>query len=144
MSLRLNYRSLILDVSEEQNGEPANHAGSSLIWEFGVSYRTFMDCDDNAVDLTFERWEHIIEGHPIMDGFEKLLGVVLQNPDVRTVNPVNGRSCFYRRNVHPDAPSDFVKVVVEYKPHLDAFIGRIITAFPAERIQAGEHVTWTK
>lgn len=69
------------------------------------------DPDGRRVELTNERWRHIVERHPEIDGRDdEVLGAV-EAPDERLPGGVENEEWFYART---DAPSNWLKVVVAY------------------------------
>lgn len=89
---------------------------------------TVIDVDGRSVELTEERWAHIVGAEPHRAGHPELsqhLDAVLravQAPDHRLAGRREGEEWFYLEGA---GPSRFVKVVVAY----DGREGRIITAF---------------
>jgi hypothetical protein len=89
---------------------------------------TVIDVDGRAVELTEERWAHIVGAEPPGAGHPELaqhLDPVLravQAPDHRLAGRRDGEEWFYREGA---GPSRYLKVVVAY----DGREGRIITAF---------------
>jgi hypothetical protein len=81
-----------------------------------------LDPDGRLVELTDERWAHIIGGHPELA--PHLLAVVgaIRAPSHRMAGRRDGQEWFYLEAV---GPSRFLKVVVAY----DGGRGFIITAF---------------
>jgi hypothetical protein len=110
----------------------------------GQPYFCCSDRDGNPIDCPESAWDHILDEHAIMEGCEHLVRDTLKDPDVHTVSPNQERECYYRHGLHPDAPNDFIKVVVAYRPFLDVRRGRVITAFPAERVGIAEKELWKK
>lgn len=89
---------------------------------------TVIDVDDRSVELTEERWAHIVGAEPHRAGppeLARLLDAVLravQAPDHRLAGRRDGEEWFYLEGT---GPSRFLKVVVAY----DGRKGRVITAF---------------
>jgi hypothetical protein len=89
---------------------------------------TVLDIDGRAVDLTEERWHHIIgaeprrAGHPELARYRADVMRAVQTPDLRLPGRRAGEEWFYLGDV---GPSRFLKVVVAYHGGR----GRVITAF---------------
>jgi hypothetical protein len=87
-----------------------------------------LDIDGRRVDLTDERWAHIIGAEPQRAGYPELAAHqdavmrAVQTPDRRLPGHRPGEEWFY---IAGAGPSRFLKVVVAY----DGSSGRIITAF---------------
>ncbi len=81
-----------------------------------------LDADGRSVELTDERWTHIIGGHPELAPHRDEVLSAVQAPDHRHAGRRPGEQWFYSEAV---GPSRFLKVVVAY----DDRQGRIITAF---------------
>jgi hypothetical protein len=81
-----------------------------------------LDPEGRLVELTNERWAHIVGGHPELA--PHLIAVVgaVRAPTHRRAGPRDGEEWFYLEGV---GPSRFLKVVVAY----DGSRGFIITAF---------------
>jgi hypothetical protein len=77
-----------------------------------------------TVQLTEERWNHIIEGHPYMASFRADVIRAIEAPTHRIEQPRPGRKWFYLRDA---GPSRWLKVVVAFDEDSN---GRIRTAFP--------------
>jgi hypothetical protein len=63
------------------------------------------------VELTDERWGHIIERHPDIDGRDNEVLQAVEAPDKRLPGGVENEEWYYMRT---DAPSNWLKVVVAY------------------------------
>jgi hypothetical protein len=89
---------------------------------------TALDPDGRAVDLTEERWRHIVgaapsrAGHPELLPYRDAVMQAVRAPDHRRSGRRPGEEWFYLAGV---GPSRFLKVVVAY----DGDRGRVITAF---------------
>jgi hypothetical protein len=83
-----------------------------------------IDPDGQRVELTAERWQHIIrpDGHPELTGFLAEVVRAVQFPDERRVAPRNNEQWFFMRNA---GPSRWLQVVVAYEGDR----GFIVTAF---------------
>ena len=95
----------------------------------GVSVlATTLDPDGRRVDLTEERWGHIVgaspsrSGHPELRPYRDEVMQAIRAPDHGKRGHAPGEEWFYLEGV---GPSRFLKVVVAY----DEGRGRIITAF---------------
>lgn len=88
------------------------------------------DPERNPVELTHERWDHIVDpvrGHPEM---APCLGHILravEAPDLRRKGRRPGEVWHFLEGV---GPSRWLHVVVAY----ECRVGRIITAFPRRRL----------
>lgn len=83
------------------------------------------DPEGRAVELTQERWNHIIEpvdGHPELERFVADLLATVEAPDRRLPARRANEEWFYRRGV---GPSEWLQVVVAYERGR----GWIVTAF---------------
>ncbi|MDQ6807203.1 MAG: hypothetical protein M3065_20130 [Actinomycetota bacterium] len=88
---------------------------------------TALDPDGRIVQLTEERWEHIISpttggGHPELAPHQAAVIQAVQTPDRRIPGRRPNEEWFYLAGA---GPSRWLKVVVAY----EAATGRIITAF---------------
>jgi hypothetical protein len=75
------------------------------------------DPDGRLVELTKERWNHIIDppegaGHPELEGLENEVLEAVTEPDRRLPGTEPGEEWFYRAEV---GPSRWLKVVVIYE-----------------------------
>jgi hypothetical protein len=75
-----------------------------------------------TVELTEERWAHIVERHPEIGGLEKSVLRAVESPDHRIRGRVANEEWYY---VRTDAPSNWLKVVVAYAEGR----GHIVTAY---------------
>ncbi len=69
------------------------------------------DRDGRRAELTDERWGHIVERHPEIDGREDEILMTVEAPDERLPGSVENEDWFYART---DDPSNWLKVVVAY------------------------------
>lgn len=83
---------------------------------------TTVDPDGRGIQLSRERWEHIIRGHPELKLHLAEVMDAVRRPDRRMPGRVPGEEWFYLANA---GPSRWLKVVVHYQGD----VGRIITAF---------------
>jgi hypothetical protein len=89
---------------------------------------TVIDVDGRSVELTEERWAHIVgaephrAGHPELSRHRDAVLRAVRAPDHRLAGHRDGEEWFYLEGA---GPSRFLKVVVAY----DGRVGRIITAF---------------
>ena len=100
----------------------------------------FRDVFGNAVELTEERWQHILLHHPVMERYRARIAEVLMGPNVVQqcdFNPNEFR--YYRRydNLR-NASYLFVAVIKEEDRSF------IITAFPIRKIREGGTLVWLK
>lgn len=77
--------------------------------------------------LASERWKHIIDGHPELDGHEDEIVRAIETPSEMAPGRAPDEEWFYLRGA---GPSRWLKVVVVFD---SAGRGRIITAFPRRR-----------
>ncbi len=77
-----------------------------------------------TVQLTEERWGHIIEGHPYMAPFRADLMRAIEEPTHRIEQPRPDQDWFYLQDA---GPSRWLKVVVAFD---EDSVGSILTAFP--------------
>jgi hypothetical protein len=89
----------------------------------GRALATATDPDGFIVELTAERWQHILDGHPELGPFRHLVLRAVANPDRRIAGRFADESWFY---LTTDRPSRWLKVVVRYAGDR----GTIATAFP--------------
>jgi hypothetical protein len=69
------------------------------------------DPDGRRVELTDERWSHIVERHPEIKTCEGEVMGAIQAPDQRVAGGLENEEWYY---VEVDAPSNWLKVVVAY------------------------------
>lgn len=83
-----------------------------------------VDPDGRCVELTAERWQHIIrpDGHPELTSFQAEVLRAVQAPDERRTAPRDNEQWFFLRGV---GPSRWLQVVVAYEDDR----GFIATAF---------------
>ncbi len=84
------------------------------------------DPDGRRVDLTQERWDHIVDaenGHPELDPLQAEVTRAVEAPDRRSPGRAPNEEWFYSADI---GPSRWLKVVVVF----DEGRGSIITAFP--------------
>jgi hypothetical protein len=77
------------------------------------------------VQLTEERWNHIVEGHPYMAPFRADVMRAIEEPTHRIEQPRPDQDWFYLQGA---GPSRWLKVVVAFDE--DSIIGSVRTAFP--------------
>lgn len=88
-----------------------------------------VDPDGRRVELTDERWHHILvkpDGHPELAGYQAEVMRAVQVPDDRRPGRRNNEQWFFLRNA---GPSRWLQVVVAY----DDDRGWIVTAFGRRR-----------
>ncbi len=81
------------------------------------------DSDGRTVELTEERWGHIVERHPELRTLDLTVLQAVQAPDYRVAGRLENEEWYY---VKTDAPSNWLKVVVAYVEER----GHIVTAYP--------------
>jgi hypothetical protein len=79
------------------------------------------DPDGTFVELTKERWSHIVERHPEIGPFVELVLQAVRTPDRRMRGRQANERWYYLRT---QSPSDWMKVVVAYAGER----GHIVTA----------------
>ena len=80
------------------------------------------DCNGRTVELTEERWGHIVERHPEILTLEETVLRAVQVPDAHLSGRLSNEEWFYMRT---ERPSNWLKVVVLYVEDR----GQIVTAF---------------
>lgn len=81
-----------------------------------------LDPDGRRVELTVERWEHIIQGHPELVAHREAVLRAVTAPDRRLEGRKQNEEWFYLADA---GPSQWLKVVVAYAQRR----GFITTAF---------------
>lgn len=83
-----------------------------------------VDPDGQPVELTEERWQHIVrpDGHPELADFHSEVLRAVQTPDKQQMAPRSNEQWFFLRGV---GPSRWLQVVVAYEGDR----GFIVTAF---------------
>jgi hypothetical protein len=84
---------------------------------------TVVDPDGRVVDLTAERWAHIVEGHPELAHFRSEILETVAAPAGQRLGPTIGEHWSYGES---RGSSRWLKVVVRYES-IDR--GQIVTAF---------------
>jgi hypothetical protein len=105
----------------------------AVIWEA-------TDRFGRLVELTDKGWDHIMDRHEDMEGYQDEIRHAIESADEIYFD---GR--YPRRNVHylnSDGPSPPLKVVVNYRPTPSGWVGKVITAFQSERKGKGERQIW--
>jgi hypothetical protein len=88
-----------------------------------------VDPDGRRVELTDERWQHILvdpNGHPELAGYQSEVMRAVQAPDERRPGRRSNERWFFLRNA---GPSRWLQVVVVYEDDR----GWIVTAFARRR-----------
>lgn len=80
------------------------------------------DSEGTTVELTEERWDHIIERHREIEPFGEAVLRAVQAPDRRMPGRLDNEEWYYLKT---DEPSDWVKVVVAYSEER----GHVVTAY---------------
>lgn len=81
-----------------------------------------LDPDGRLVELSSERWLHILDGHPELAGHVESVAQAVREPDRRLSGHLEDEEWFYLAGA---GPSRWLKVVVHYEGDR----GRIVTAF---------------
>lgn len=85
------------------------------------------DPDGRRVELTAERWAHVVEIHPETAGLQEEVLRTVGSPDRQLSGRRANERWYYLENV---GPSRWLKVVVAFTDER----GWIVTAFPRRRI----------
>jgi hypothetical protein len=80
------------------------------------------DFDGRTVELTEERWGHIVERHPEIGALEQSVLRAVEAPDRHLSGRLANEEWFYLKT---ERPSNWLKVVVAYVEGR----GQIVTAF---------------
>jgi hypothetical protein len=80
-----------------------------------------------TVNLTADRWEHIIDGHPEMASLRGEVLRAIREPSELLRAPRVGEDWYYLQGA---GPSQWLKVVVAFDENND---GSVLTAFPRRR-----------
>ncbi len=81
------------------------------------------DASGRIVVLTDVRWEHIVNGHKALDGYELAVMRAVETADTSRQGNFAGATVLYARDL---GPARWLAVVVAYKRGR----GEIITAYP--------------
>lgn len=84
---------------------------------------TVVDPRGRRVELTSERWNHILDRHPEIAEHRADVLRAIDQPSAQLPGRHAGQTWFYLAEV---GPSGWLKVIVDF----DQAIGQIITAFP--------------
>lgn len=90
--------------------------------DVGETLVSTLDPDGRLVELSRERWKHILEGHPELARHLESVTRAVREPDKRLPGRQDGEEWFYLAGA---GPSRWLKVVVHYEGER----GRIVTAF---------------
>jgi hypothetical protein len=85
------------------------------------------DPGGRMVELTEERWRHIVERHPEIEAHGEVVLRAVQRPDRQMVGRLSNEEWFY---LETDAPSAWMKVIVAYAEGR----GYIVTAYARRSI----------
>lgn len=98
------------------------------------------DIFGNVIELTEERWQHILLHHPVMERYRARITEVLREPHVVQQCDFNSNEFrYYRRyNDLRNASYLFVPIIKENERYF------IITAFPIRKIREGGTLIWLK
>jgi hypothetical protein len=88
---------------------------------------SLLDPLGRTVQLTADRWEHIIEGHPEMASLQSQVLQAVQEPSEIVHSPRAGEDWYYLQDA---GPSRWLKVVAAFDENSD---GSGLTAFPRRR-----------
>ncbi len=88
---------------------------------------TTLDPDGRIVELSADRWSHIVDGHPELARHLESVGRTVREPDRRVAGRGQGEEWFYLAGA---GPSRWLKVVVHY----EGGRGRIVTVFARRSI----------
>jgi hypothetical protein len=80
------------------------------------------DPNGRKVELTDERWDHIVVGHPDIRELDQKVLQAVQSPDRHMPGRLANEEWYY---VKTDTPSNWLKVVVAYAEGR----GHIVTAY---------------
>ena len=80
------------------------------------------DPNGRTVELTEERWGHIVERHPEIQALDQAMLKAVQDPDRRMPGRLGNEEWYY---LETDRPSNWLKVVVAYAEGR----GHIVTAY---------------
>lgn len=80
------------------------------------------DPNGRKVELTDERWDHIVVGHPDIRELDQTVLQAVQSPDHHVPGRLANEEWYY---VRTDTPSNWLKVVVAYAEGR----GHIVTAY---------------
>ena len=94
---------------------------------------TFEDLFGNRINLTEERWEHIVLRHPEIKMAENALPEALKNPDIIVKSRYNESAKLY----HKKYEDYYIVVLADINKKF------IITAYTSHHIKKGE-VEWKK
>jgi hypothetical protein len=87
------------------------------------------------IRLTDERWQHIIERHPEVEGYLAKIQSTIRYPDIIVKNQYNKNERYYHK-YFKSLKNHFI-IIVEYEKNF------IITAFISRKIKKGE-ILWKK
>jgi hypothetical protein len=85
------------------------------------------DPSGRTVELTEERWGHIVERHPEIETHGEVVLQAVQKPDRQMTGLLSNEEWFY---LETDAPSAWLKVIVAYAEGR----GYIVTAYARRSI----------
>lgn len=84
---------------------------------------SIQDPAGRSVQLTEERWQHIILRHPELEPYRAEVLDTVKSPHHRGPDPIKGRERYWRRRVDP---FPWLRVVVDFNVEPAG----IVTAFP--------------
>jgi hypothetical protein len=116
----------------------------------GIEMAIVFECIDvrgRIVRLHDRTWfDKILADHEDLIGDEDTLQEALRDPDVRTRDKTFANcEVYYRSGVFNDPYGyDILKIVVEFSDENGELAGRIVTAYPVDRVHVGETRIWTR
>ena len=97
--------------------------------------RSFVDRFGHTIELTTERWLHVLDRHQELQEFEYLIPQTLREPDLVTHSVYDPKvRLYYKRFAHLWGGKFFV-VVVRFNQRCF-----LLTAYLTDRIKGGERV----
>lgn len=92
-----------------------------------------VDVFGKDVELTLERYEHMVSAHPEMEGKQKEMQGVLQNPDFVKESRFDSKTRLFYKRVKKN---EYHTIVVKYKKESNF----VLTGYFAERVKRGDTV----
>lgn len=96
------------------------------------------DPEGTKVICTEAQWnEHVVDRHQYMNGKDKQAKETIEQPDAIYKDEKHlDRNVYYRKQPNKKF---YLKVVVR----IAGGVGEVITAFPADKLKAGEKIIWS-